>query len=175
MRQGNTFSHLIIALAVSLVYFGTGPGLTAAQNSQEKQEKKKARKIWTNDDFPSGRTAPRTRAEKVSPKLASSPLPPKDAAVFLKLTPKERQQLIAVYEADIQGTEESIAELRRHLYRGSDRAQRKRYRDELRRLEQLLVKSRQELELLRSLSQPKPEKKNSETPPSPTSGRETGS
>jgi hypothetical protein len=142
------------------------PSKEEGKQETPKETKKRATRVWTNDDFPSSESLPPATPKREEPEAKSKPSEPPDAATekLLKLTPQERQDLIESDEFDIRDAQERIDALRNGMGQDTDDAERAQRMKEIERLEKAQSDTRHELEILRKLPPPKSEEKDLHQP-----------
>jgi len=140
------------------------PNKQPTKQETPKQTRSVKRRVWTNDDFPSSQApAPASqKAKEAEPKPAPAAPPDAETEKYLKMTPEDRQGLMDSDESDIQDAQERVVKLRQELNDASDEEHRQPILREIERMEKGEAANRREVEILRKLSPPKPQKKDSE-------------
>lgn len=100
MKQHKLVPVTVLALAFSLAV----PGLfsaRASEQAQQEQAKKKPRKVWTNDDFPTRPPQPEPAAEAAEPGKNEPPPPPSpDDALWAQLDDLKAELEVAQAEME---------------------------------------------------------------------------
>lgn len=160
----------------------TSDKVALGQESQ-KETKKVAPRVWTNDDFPSGQVVqpPSPKAKEAMPKPINGSPPDPLMENFLRMTPVERKAMITTYEEDIQGAKDKLDELRSSVPGVTDDAKLQQNYKETVRMQKISDQESHELDVLRSIPPDQPASKESEKktdtaptePPAPESKTES--